>query len=139
MKFRIIVDGVGLYEDRSLTQETFSVQLQNGDIINGEYIDSKVIFLNKHKLYISAMDAVVSDYNMDTKKRKKNRKKDKISTPKLWTAIVCRGLFGAAATFTYFESADLIPIGNTTTLISLSCISASFFGWMFLGDEITRN
>eukprot|EP01084_Bolivina_argentea_P284962 488529_1 len=61
-----------------------------------------------------------------------------ITGTKLWIAILCRGMFGAAATFTYFESADLIPIGSATTLISLSCISASFFGWIFVNDEITK-
>ena len=65
-------------------------------------------------------------------------KNEQMNSTKLWIVILLRGVFGAAATFTYFESADLIPIGSAVTLISLSCITASFFGWFFLSDTITK-
>ena len=61
-----------------------------------------------------------------------------ISNAKLWLAIISRGIFGAMSGFTMFESADLIPLGSANTLTSLSCITAAFFGWILLKDEITR-
>eukprot|EP01084_Bolivina_argentea_P310508 537339_1 len=54
LKFRVVVNNINIYSDKELTQEIFSVQLGNGEVVEGQYINVEVILLTKLKFYIGA-------------------------------------------------------------------------------------
>ncbi len=65
--FKVVVDGVGLYKDKDLKEEIFSVQLHDNEIVDGYYIDDmyKIVYLEKFQLYISSMDVREININED--------------------------------------------------------------------------
>merc|ERR1711933_486008 len=56
VRFRVIVDGIALFEDKELQKEVFCAKLHNKQIVEGYHIDDtfKIIYLKEFKLYISS-------------------------------------------------------------------------------------
>merc|ERR1712228_669053 len=94
VRFRVIVDGIALFEDKELQKEVFSAELHNKQIVEGYHIVDtfKIIYLKEFKLYISSMDvreigdddenkmsfeieeSVIEYYVPSIRKKKKNQK-----------------------------------------------------------------
>ena len=66
--FKVLYDGIGLYEDKELEEETFSVMLEKDSVIPGTYITDKVVlFGDPYNVYCSSinvepMDITHSEY-----------------------------------------------------------------------------
>lgn len=60
MTFKVILDRIEIFMDEELKEKTELISMKNGDMVQGQYINSDVILLEhkKGKFYISAMDIV---------------------------------------------------------------------------------
>merc|ERR1712154_61260 len=56
IKFRIISKNVKLYSDKQLMNQIFSVQLQIDEIVEGQYIGSTAILLDKLGFFLKSSD-----------------------------------------------------------------------------------
>ncbi len=67
--FKVLYDGIGVYDDKELQNETFSIMLEKDSILSGTYIDNKtVLFGEPYNVYCSAInveptDLTHSEYN----------------------------------------------------------------------------
>ena len=56
-RFKILYDGIGLYEDEELTEETFSVMLEKDSVIPGKYVNGKtILFGDPYNVYCSSIN-----------------------------------------------------------------------------------
>eukprot|EP01084_Bolivina_argentea_P088587 159934_1 len=71
--FKVLYDGIGLYEDKELQNETFSVMLEKDSIISGTYIDNKtVLFGDPYNVYCSAINVEPTDITHSENKNNKH-------------------------------------------------------------------
>eukprot|EP01083_Nonionella_stella_P281455 957641_1 len=71
--FKVLYDGIGLYEDKELQDETFSIMLEKDSIIPGTYIDNKtVLFGDPYNVYCSAINVEPTDITHSEYKDNKN-------------------------------------------------------------------
>ena len=56
-KFKIKYDGIGLYQDKDLEEETFAVMIEKDSVISGTYINDKVVlFGDPYNVYCSSIN-----------------------------------------------------------------------------------
>eukprot|EP01083_Nonionella_stella_P174216 603273_1 len=58
LHFKVVVDGMSLYSDKKFFSEVFSIQLRNGEMVQGYYVDDsyKTVYLIQPQLYVASMD-----------------------------------------------------------------------------------
>ena len=61
-----------------------------------------------------------------------------IPTPKAWTPLVLRAVFGTVGIFANFYALSKIPIGEAMTLNKTAPFFTVFFSWLLLGERVSR-